>query len=224
MATDFEKPFMNIKNSIKIAIIFAAMYSIQSSANGLKDLEKFLSTVKSGRAVFTQSVMAPARAGESAPRAKVSSGQFAFLRPDRFRFDYLKPFEQAIVADGQTVWLHDVDLNQVTARTQAQAMGSTPAALIASASSVAGLSGAFEVKAEPDSDGLSWARATPRQHDGQLRQVRVGFDQGQLAVLEMEDSFGQRSTVRFQRFQPNVALTSDAFKFTPPAGADVLRP
>lgn len=224
MATDFEKPFMNIKSSIKLAIICAALYSMQASADGLKDLEKFLTTVKSGRAGFAQTVTAPARAGEAAPKAKVSSGQFAFSRPDRFRFDYLKPFEQTIVADGQTVWLHDVDLNQVTARAQAQAMGSTPAALIASASSLAGLSTAFELKGEPDRDGLSWALAIPRQRDGQLRQVRVGFEQGQLAVLEMEDSFGQRSSVRFQRFQPNVALAADAFKFSPPAGADVLRP
>lgn len=203
---------------------FIALSSITVSADGLKDLENFLGNTRSGSATFTQTVTSPVRAGETMPRARVSSGQFAFSRPDRFRFDYRKPFEQTIVADGTTLWLHDADLNQVTRRAQAQALGSTPAALVASSASLAKLAEVFEFKAAPDADGLSWAQATPKQRDGQIRLVRVGFSQGQLAVLDMEDSFGQRSTVRFEGFQPNVALPADAFRFTPPAGADVLRP
>ncbi len=203
---------------------FIAVSSITVSADGLKDLENFLGNTRSGSATFTQTVTSPVRAGETMPRARVSSGQFAFSRPDRFRFDYRKPFEQTIVADGTTLWLHDADLNQVTRRAQAQALGSTPAALVASSASLAKLAEVFEFKAAPDADGLSWAQATPKQRDGQIRLVRVGFSQGQLAVLDMEDSFGQRSTVRFEGFQPNVALPADAFRFTPPAGADVLRP
>jgi outer membrane lipoprotein carrier protein len=210
-----------------IQYIFAfliAVTSINSCADGLKDLENFLTSTRSGRASFTQTVTAPARSGEAAPRAKVSSGTFEFSRPDRFRFDYRKPFEQVIVADGTTLWLYDVDLNQVTSRSQAQVLGSTPAALVASSASLVKLAEVFEFKAAPDADGLSWAQATPRQRDGQIRRVSVGFAQGQLAVLDMEDSFGQRSTVRFEGFKANVVLPPDAFKFTPPAGADVLRP
>jgi outer membrane lipoprotein carrier protein len=195
-----------------------------ASADGLKDLENFLVNTRSGSAGFTQTVTSPPRAGEAAGRARVSSGHFEFARPDRFRFDYRKPFEQTIVADGSTLWLFDVDLNQVTRRPQAQALGSTPAALVASSASLAKLAEVFEFSVAPDADGLSWAQAIPRQKDGQIRRVRVGFAQGQLAVLDMEDSFGQRSTVRFEGFKPNVALAPDAFKFTPPVGADVLRP
>lgn len=203
--------------------ISIALFSIGSSADGLKDLEKFLSGTQSGSASFTQTVTAPARAGETAARAKTSSGKFEFLRPDRFRFDYRKPFEQTIVADGKTLWLYDADLNQVTSRSQAQALGSTPAALVASSSSMAKLGEAFDFKAEPEADGLSWVQATPRQSDGQLKRVRVGFAQGQLAVLDMEDSFGQRSTIRFDGFQSNLGLSPGSFAFKPPAGADVLK-
>ena len=207
-----------------VFILFSiALFSISSRADGLKDLDVFLSGTQSGSARFTQTVTAPARSGEAAPRSKTSSGTFAFLRPDRFRFDYQKPFEQTIVADGKTLWLHDVDLNQVTARAQAQALGSTPAALVASSASLTKLGEAFEFKPEPDADGLSWVRATPRQRDGQLRHVRVGFAQGQLAVLDMEDSFGQRSTIRFDGFKPNPGLSASGFSFKPPTGADVLK-
>lgn len=203
--------------------LFVAAFSIQASADGLKDLENFLTETRSGSAGFTQTVTSPVRAGESAPRARVSSGRFEFLRPDRFRFEYRKPFEQTIVADGATLWLYDADLNQVTSRAQAQALGSTPAALVASSASLAKLAEVFEFKAAPDADGLTWAQATPRQRDGQIRLVRVGFAQGQLSVLDMEDSFGQRSTIRFEGFKGNTPLPPSHFNFKPPAGADVLK-
>ena len=203
--------------------IFIAVLSSLSSAGGLKDLENFLSEAKAGSAAFVQTVTAPARAGEAAGRAKTSRGSFAFMRPDRFRFDYTKPFEQTIVADGKTLWLYDQDLNQVTSRSQAQALGSTPAALVASSASLAKLADVFELADEPDAQGLSWVRATPRQRDGQLKSVRVGFAQGELAVLDMEDGFGQRSTIRFEGFKTHPSLPSSQFQFKPPVGADVLK-
>lgn len=202
---------------------FIALISTISSAGGLKDLEKFLSDAKAGSATFVQTVTAPTRAGEAAPRAKTSRGSFAFMRPDRFRFDYTKPFEQTIVADGKTLWLYDQDLNQVTSRAQAQALGSTPAALVASSASLAKLADVFDLTDEPDDKGLSWVRATPRQSDGQLKSVRMGFAQGELAVLDMEDGFGQRSTIRFEGFKTNPSLPASQFQFKPPAGADVLK-
>ena len=110
----------------------AALAASVAQAGGLDSLDAFVKNVKSGRASFTQTVSAPAKDGQ-AVRAKVSSGSFEFARPNRFKFIYKKPFEQSIVADGQTLWLYDVDLAQVTARKQAAELGSTPAALIAAA-------------------------------------------------------------------------------------------
>jgi outer membrane lipoprotein carrier protein len=202
---------------------FIALNPLNTSANGLNDLEKFLSDIRSGSASFTQTVVTPARAGESAGRTKISSGRFEFARPDRFRFDYRKPFEQTIVADGTTLWLYDADLNQVTSRAQAQTLGSTPAALLASGTSLAQLGAVFDFKAESDADGLRWAQALPREREGSLKRVRVGFAQGQLAVLDIEDQFGQRSTLRFESFKLNPGFAQNHFTFKPPAGADVLK-
>jgi outer membrane lipoprotein carrier protein len=183
-----------------------------------------LSTTRAGSADFTQTVTAPSRPGQAAPRTKTSGGRFEFQRPDRFRFDYKRPFEQTIVADGQTLWLYDRDLNQVTQKPQAQALGSTPAALVTSWASVSKLAEVFELTDEPDADGLSWAKAVPRQPDGTLRSIRVGFANGQLAVLEMDDSFGQRSVLKFEGFKANPAFEAGHFNFKPPPGADVLKP
>ncbi|NBQ87264.1 MAG: outer membrane lipoprotein carrier protein LolA [Betaproteobacteria bacterium] len=191
-------------------------------ADGLGDLENFLRSVRSGRAEFTQVVTPPAREGQAA-RSKTSSGSFEFQRPDRFRFQYRKPFEQVLVADGQTLWLHDVDLNQVSARAQAQALASTPVALLSGASDLSALRRDFTLNAAPESGGLQWAEAVPRVKDGTLRRVRIGFRDGALAALEIDDSFGQRSVLSFSALQTNVPIAADRLKFVPPAGADVVR-
>jgi outer membrane lipoprotein carrier protein len=193
-------------------------------ADGLQDLEKFLREVGSGKAGFTQVVTSPKRSTETVARSKTSTGTFEFLRPNRFRFEYTKPFEQTIVADGQTLWLFDVDLNQVTARGQKEVLGSTPAALIAAGTDLKGLSEAFELKPGAAKDGLEWLEAKPKDRNGQLQMVRVGFKQGQLSVLDIEDSLGQRSVLTFNNWQANAALKADDFKFQPPAGASVMRP
>lgn len=204
------------------APILIAVYALSAQAGGLESLESFVKTVKTARTDFTQVVTMPAKDGQAA-RNKTSSGTFEFSRPGHFRFVYKKPFEQTIVADGQTLWLFDVDLNQVTARAQAQALGSTPAALIASAADLKTLQADFALAPDADSEGLEWVRANPKAKDSSLQLVRVGFRSGQLAVLEITDSFGQRSSLRFSGFTANVPLDAAAFQFKPPAGADVIR-
>ena len=208
-----------------------ALFSIAAGAqmatvNGLESLEAFVKNTKSGRATFTQVVTSPAREGQTA-KTKTSSGSFEFLRPNRFKFLYKKPFEQSIVADGQTLWLHDVDLNQVTARKLAQVLNGTPAAVIAAAADLKALRADFTLVSQPDRDGLEWVQATPKTKDGQVQSISVGFkstDKGhELAVLEILDSFGQRSVMTFSQFEVNPALSAAGFQFKPPAGADVIR-
>ena len=206
--------------------VFIAVSAHIACANGLESLETFVKTVSSGRADFTQVVTAPAREGQTA-RSKTSSGTFEFSRPNRFRFLYQKPFEQSIVADGQTLWLYDADLNQVTARKPSSVLGSTPAALIAAAPDLRALQADFTLAAAPEKDGLEWVVATPKAKDGQLQAVRVGFRAGEkqagLAALEILDSFGQRSVMSFSKVEVNPSLPKDTFQFNPPKGADVIR-
>ncbi|MFM6985794.1 MAG: outer membrane lipoprotein chaperone LolA [Hydrogenophaga sp.] len=201
-----------------------ALLSWSARADGLQALEAFLREVKSAQAGFTQVVISPKRASETVARSKTSSGRFEFLRPGRFRFEYTQPFQQTIVADGQTLWLYDADLQQVTVRTQKDALGSTPAALIASGTDVKALGEVFDLKAAPAQDGLEWVEARPKVKDGQLQAVRVGFKGGELAVLEIADSLGQRSVLTFNQWQGNTPLKAEQFSFKPPAGASVIRP
>ena len=205
-----------------IATFLIATGAQLASADGLKSLESFMSTTQSGRAEFTQVVTSPPKDGKAA-RSKTSSGTFEFQRPGRFKFVYLKPFEQTIVADGKTLWLYDVDLNQVTQRAQSQALGSTPAALLAAAPDLQALRADFTLSSAPAEGGLEWVLAVPKTKDGQLQSVRVGFEGQQMAALDILDSFGQRSLIRFTALQVNPAMPAAAFQFKLPAGADVVR-
>ena len=195
-----------------IALLLAALQGI-AYADAVDTLREFVRDVKSGRATFTQTVTSADGA-----RTKASSGDFEFARPNRFRFAYLKPFQQLIVADGQKVWLYDPDLNQASSRRIDQAIGATPAALLAGAS----LEPDFVLAPQPSRDGVDWALATPRAKDGPFQAMRVGFRGRTLALVEITDSFGQRSKLEFSAFAANAVVAAERFRFTPPAGADVI--
>ena len=197
------------------------------NADALNSLSLFLKQTQSGRSQFTQVVTSPAKA-DQAPRRKTSSGTFEFHRPQQFRFAYQKPFVQTMVSDGQSLWLYDADLNQVTVRKQSQALGQTPAAFIASTGDLKVLQAEFNLVTEPDTEGLQWIKAIPKQAEGAVQTIRVGLKvQGQaiplLSVLEIVDGLGQTSRLSFQNFEVNVKLTAETFQFKAPAGAQVIR-
>ena len=230
MLPNLNSSFLKSVLALTMVVVSVAAGAQDQGDAGLKDLENFVKNTKSGRAAFSQVVTSPAKDGQT-PKTKTSSGTFEFLRPNRFKFLYKKPFEQAIVSDGQTLWLHDMDLNQVTARKLAQVLNGTPAAVIAAAADLKGLQADFTLTAVPEKpglkDGLQWVQAVPKTKDGQLQSIVVGLKTTgngiELAALEILDSFGQRSVMTFSQFEVNPALAAASFQFKPPAGADVSR-
>lgn len=190
-----------------------ALFAGSARADAVDTLREFVRDVKSGRADFTQTVTSA-----DGQRKRSSGGSFEFERPNRFRFAYTKPFEQLIVSDGQKVWIHDLGLNQVSVRRLNQALGATPAALLAGAS----IDKEFELAAQPSKDGVDWVLATPRQKDGAFQSMRVGFRGRELAAVEILDNFGQRSVLQFSRYAANATLPPQNFQFVPPQGADVV--
>ncbi len=204
-----------MKRAFGLLVAWSALTLVPMAAHAdaVDALKAFVQQVKTGRAAFTQTVTSPDGA-----KTKTSSGSFEFARPDRFRFAYTKPFEQLIVADGQKVWIYDSDLNQVSSRKFTQALGATPAALLAGGD----LNRDFDVVAEPSKDGLDWAKATPKAKDGAFESMRIGFQGKQLAAVEITDNFSQRSRLTFTQFNANIELPAERFKFVIPKGVDVL--
>jgi outer membrane lipoprotein carrier protein len=211
---DFRRGLGPHQPRLRTAAFFAAglLASAVAQADAVDSLRSFVQEVKSGKATFTQTVTSPDGA-----KKKQSAGEFEFSRPNRFRFVYTKPYAQTIVSDGQKVWFHDPDLNQVTVRKLGDALGATPAALLAGQS----LEKDFDLKAQPDSGGLEWAQATPKVKEGAIQWLKAGFKGKALVALEIADSFGQRSMLQFGDLAANASLPAETFRFTVPAGADV---
>jgi outer membrane lipoprotein carrier protein len=180
----------------------------------LDRLRAFVKDTRTARAEFTQTV-----AGKDGRAAQTASGEFLLERPGKFRWTVQKPYKQLLVGDGQRVWIFDEDLNQVIVRKIGEALGSTPAALLAGSQDV---EKAFTWKELPASGGLDWLSATPISKETTFAEIRLGFDAKSLAALELVDAFGQKSVVRFTTFERNPKLAPASFTFTPPKGADVI--
>ena len=198
--------------SLRLAALAATTLACAAAhATATDELREFVKTVKSGRSTFTQTVTAPNG------KQKVSDGSFEFSRPNRFRFIYQKPYAQTVVGDGVKVWIYDPDLNQASSRKTGDALANTPAALIVSND----IDKVFTLADQPSKDGVDWVLATPKQAEGTVRALRIGFKGHALAQLQIDDSFGQKSMIVFNAFEPNAKLAADTFVFVPPQGADV---
>ena len=184
-----------------------------SSAASLERFQSYVRTTQAARGEFTQKVY-----DKSGKLVQDSKGSFAFLRPGRFRWTYVKP-QQLIVGDGERVWIHDADLNQVTVRKVARVLGATPAALLAGASDIAN---AFDLKELGEKDGLEWLEAKPREKEAGFESVRLGLSTGGVEAMELVDHFGQTTVLRFSNVVRNPQIEPGTFRFSPPKGTDVL--
>jgi outer membrane lipoprotein carrier protein len=182
-------------------------------AGAVEHLKEFVQATHSGRVSFEQVVTA--KSGKAPVRA---SGSFAFSRPGKFRWTYDKPFEQVIVGDGDKLWFYDKDLNQVTVRKLGNALGSTPAAILAGSNDLASN---FTLTDAGQREGLDWLDAKPKASDTSFEKIRLGFNGAELAAMELQDTFGQVTVLHFAHFERNPALPAETFRFTPPPGADV---
>jgi len=183
-------------------------------AAGVERFQAYLRDTQTARADFEQRVYDRER-----KLVQQSRGSFAFLRPGRFRWTYAQPYPQLIVGDGKRVWIYDEDLNQVTVRAMARALGSTPAALLAGAADV---ERAFELSDAGQRDGLEWLEAKPREREAGFELIRLGMGAAGVQAMELVDQFGQTTVLRFSNIARNPTLDPSAFRFTPPKGADVL--
>ena len=185
----------------------------EAPAPGL--LRAFLSDVETLEAAFRQTLVEP-----ETGRERVSEGQLFLKRPKQFRWDYREPVPQLVVADGTDLWLYDPDLEQVTVRSLDDGLASTPAMLL---SGEGRLEDTFEVGAAYPEEGAAWVELKPLDPDSDFDAVRVGFAAGELAAMDITDTLGQTTRIRFSQVRRNVPIDASLFRFEPPPGADVLR-
>jgi chaperone LolA len=197
---------------VSIAIF---LFAINAHAAATEKLKIFVSSTHSAQANFSQELL-----DKNGKRIQFVSGMMQFERPGKFRWEYQKPYEQIIVGDGKKFWLYDVDLNQVTVKKLDAALGSSPAALLSGSNEI---ERGFNLTDIGMKDELDWLQAVPKSAETSFSKILMAFNpKSELVVMELHDSFGHRTVLRFSELKNNPNLSSQQFKFVPPQGADVL--
>jgi outer membrane lipoprotein carrier protein len=201
-----------------VATAFTAGLPVFAHASALDQFKAFVAGTKSAKGEFTQRQVKSMDG--STKVSNQASGTFFFQRPGKFIWQYQKPYEQLLQADGEHLYIYDKDLNQVTEKKLGNAIGSSPAAILFGSND---LEKNFNLKDAGAKDGLEWLEATPKTKDTSFNRIGIGLKDGVPHAMELRDNFGQVSLLTFTRFEKNPSMPADQFKFTPPKGADVFQ-
>lgn len=177
-------------------------------------LQSKLNAIRSMTANFSQIVKAKQK------EVSRSSGTMALERPGRFRWQTQEPMEQLIVADGQKMWVYDVDLEQVTVKKQEKGLGGTAALFLSGyddtvtrdfdvTQNTAGKVNVFDLKA--------------KSSKANFQRIKIMFTQDKMTGLELHDQLGQVTQVKLVQIKSNPQLPAKLFQFKPPKGVDVVK-
>jgi len=183
-------------------------------ADGMSSVKVFYEQTKSVRANFHQVVT-----DKQGRKVQEVDGEMQLKRPNKFRWDYHKPYEQQIISDGNQVWLYDTDLAQVTVRELSKSIGSSPAALLAGGEAI---DKSFKLVNASRNDNLDWVSANPKDKESGFEKILMGFKDNKLQEMSLIDSFGHTTKITFSQVEVNPALEEKTFLFKPPKGVDVV--
>jgi len=184
------------------------------AGSGLDRLDNFFEGLGSLRANFEQTVI-----DASAFLLQESGGVLIMQRPDKFLWDYQRPYQQAIIADGKKIYIYDADLEQVTIKVMKKSMGDTPMLLLSSGGALAD---SFVITETGEDSGLEWLQLKPRAQQSNFSMMRLAFDKNTLRIMELVDSFDQTTRLRFSEVKRNPKIDSALFRFVAPPGVDVI--
>jgi outer membrane lipoprotein carrier protein len=205
---------MALRSGFVAVSLLLALAASDARASSLERFSEFISQTSAAKGEFEQKIF-----DRNRKLLQESRGALAFSRPGKFRWNYVKPYAQLIVGDGSRVWIYDEDLKQVTVKKLDRALGSTPAALLAGNNEAMQ---AFRFSDKGARDGLEWLEALPRDKEGNFERIRMAFGSSGLEVMELVDSFGQTTVLKFTSLERNPVLDPGLFRFSPPKGADVI--
>ncbi len=200
--------------TIRPLFLASVLGSAVAIASPTADLEKYLSGLATWSADFEQTI----DDGHGNVQ-RSAAGRFYLQRPGKFRWDYVQPSEQLVLADGKQIWFYDKDLAQANVRDMDTGLAGTPASLLSGTGSV---STQFNVTALPASAGLQWFQLVPKHADTDFQLVRIGFDKGELRSMFLADKLNQITQLTFSNSKRNLPLAPDLFSFVPPPGVDVI--
>ncbi|WP_133126906.1 outer membrane lipoprotein chaperone LolA [Legionella nagasakiensis] len=196
--------------------LFVLLFCLQKAFCGTAsdNLQEKLNSIKTMSADFSQVVKAKKR------KVSSSSGTMAMERPGRFRWQTKSPMPQLVVADGERLWVYDVDLEQVTVRKQEKGIGGTAALFLSGYNDTVARD--FEVTAGKKGN-MEYFDLHAKSNKANFQQVKLVFAGKTLNGIELFDQLGQHTKVRLSRIKTNQKLAANLFKFKIPKGVDVVK-
>ncbi len=205
-----------------LAFKIAAMFTLVSATDlnaaapgpARQALNQFSGQVKTLSGQFSQTIL-----DANGKTIDASSGLLKLQAPRQFRWDVQKPEPQLVIADGDNIWVYDIELEQVSVRPQSFDESNSPLAVLLD---LAMLDQEFIVSEAGKQSGLQWLQLKSRAKEPEFQSAKLGFDKSGLAQMRLTDNFGQRTEIRFSQWRKNTALKAAEFQFTPPEGVDVV--
>jgi len=204
-----------MKQTIRLAVLATALFAGTALAGARDQLKAFTMGLKGLDGQFTQQVY------DAAGKLKeTSNGRVAMSAPRLFRWEYIKPYPQLIVADGSKVWVYDPDLEQATVREQGVEEQNSPLSALIDPGK---LDQQFNVTDSGSAEGLQWLTLTPRNTgEASFQSARLGFNAAGLSRMEVVDAVDQRTRIDFSGWKRNPAFATGTFRYVPEAGVDVI--
>lgn len=196
------------------AFLFACPLLAHAADDARERMQSFAKDLRSLSGEFEQSIT-----GAKGSRGEPSKGTLALKAPRQFRWQTITPYQQLIVADGNRVWIHDPDLEQVSVRSQGAEEAHSPLAVL---TDLGRLDHEFSASEAGEREGLQWLKLVSKVKEPEFAFAELGFDAGGLARMRFEDSLGNTTEIRFSDWKREPRLAADTFSFTPPEGVDVV--
>jgi len=185
-----------------------------AQAESIAQFDRFFEEVLTFKARFTQTIF-----DENLVPLEESSGQLRISRPGRFRWDYDPPAEQSIIADGERMWVYDIDLEQVTVRKLTDALGTSPAGVLSSGGNP---KHNYRVQDLGQQGEIGWVSLHSKEEAASFSEIQLGFDRGTLRLIQLLDDLGQITRIVLSDVKENIAIGAEWFAFEIPKGVDII--
>jgi outer membrane lipoprotein carrier protein len=181
---------------------------------GKRLVDDFVLSVQTFQGRFDQSLL-----DADKQVVEVTSGTLEIQRPGQFRWMYVEPYEQWLIADGLNIWSYDVDLEQVTVKPQERALANTPALLLGGGE---GALDQFDYEGSYIESHTTWVRLSPKNKESGFVRVELGFKAATLYRMAFFDNLEQTTLIELSNVLVNEPIDSSHFEFTVPDDVDVV--
>ncbi len=184
-----------------------------------KILDQFFKNTQNFQANFTQKVT-----NNNGKVLEKSKGQLIMSRPNKFVLAYDSPAEQKYISNGKTIWIYDIELEQVSIKELDESIGDSPALLLSSNNNVYKHYDVSNISEQQHKnlDKINRIELQAKKEEMTFEKVFLTFDASFLVKMVMYDSFGQVTQLHFSDIQVNKPFALSTFNFVAPEGVDVI--